>query len=65
MIFCAFFAFLSNKKLEYAQKLLHNTQVSIAEISEYLSFTSPSYFISKFKHAYGKTPNQYRNSLSV
>ncbi len=49
------------KKLEVAQNMLKYSDYSCSEISELLSFSSQSHFISKFKAEYGMTPLRYRN----
>ena len=55
-------AFIMRKKLEEAKSLLHYSDRSISEISEYLCFSSQSYFQNVFKKKYGMTPVQYRTS---
>ena len=52
--------FLYRKKLEEARSLLHYSDRSISEISEYLCFSSQSYFQNVFKKKYGMTPIRYR-----
>jgi AraC-like DNA-binding protein len=52
--------FIMRRKLEEAKSLLSFTDKSISEISEYLCFSSQSYFQNVFKKKYGITPNQYR-----
>jgi len=52
--------YIKKKKIEYAQVLLQNSSKSIAEISDYLHFSSPSYFISVFKKEIGMTPKKFR-----
>ena len=52
---------LSEIRIESACKLLLDTPVPIAAISEQVGFTSPSYFISTFKKIKGMTPGQYRS----
>ncbi len=56
-------AFIMRKKLEEARSLLHYSDRSISEISEYLCFSSQSYFQNVFKNKYGMTPKEYRKSL--
>ncbi len=46
----SFIAFVNTRKMEYAEKLLPDTDKS-----------SAAYFIKKFKAHYGMTPNDYRN----
>ncbi len=56
-------AYIMRRKLEEAKSLLHYTDKTISEISEYLCFSSQSYFQNVFKAKYGITPKEYRNSL--
>lgn len=49
-------------KISEAKKLLKNTDLSVAEISEKLCFDTPSYFCRQFKRLSQKTPLQYRKS---
>ena len=52
--------YIMRRKLEEAKSLLHYTDKTISEISEYLCFSSQSYFQNVFKAKYGMTPKQYR-----
>jgi len=60
-------SYISKLKIAEAKNLLRFTDMSLAEISEYLSFSSQSYFQSVFKKETGDTPNEYRrlNKLLV
>ena len=60
-------AFITKLKIAETKNLLRFTDMSLAEISEYLSFSSQSYFQSVFKKETGDTPNEYRrlNKLLV
>ena len=53
-------AFITRCKLEEAKSLLRFSTLSLAEISNYLCFSSQSYFQNVFKKKYHMTPNQYR-----
>ena len=53
--------YVTNIKMEEARRLLDITPKSIAEIAEYLGFSSQSYFQKVFKSQYGITPGEYRN----
>ncbi|MEA4824429.1 MAG: AraC family transcriptional regulator [Clostridiaceae bacterium] len=50
------------KRIEYAKGLLISTNLSISEIAEGSGFSSTSYFISRFKSAYGVPPNKFRST---
>lgn len=51
-------------RIEKASELLNNTQMSIVEISEAVSFNTPKYFSTLFKQIKGMTPTQYREAKS-
>ncbi len=51
--------FTKRRKIEMAKLLLGTPQLSIAEISDRLSFSSPSYFTSVFHSFTGMTPKEY------
>ncbi|MCM1429986.1 MAG: AraC family transcriptional regulator [Muribaculaceae bacterium] len=53
-------AFITRCKLEEAKSLLAYSKKGLAEISNYLCFSSQSYFQNVFKKKYGLTPMQYR-----
>lgn len=53
--------FITRKKIEAAEKMLVSTRFSVSEISNYLAFSSHSYFISVFRKQIGKTPREYRS----
>ena len=52
--------FIIQCKMEDACDMLCYTDKPLAEISNYLSFSSQSYFQNVFKKIYGITPLQYR-----
>lgn len=54
--------FITNTKIEEACILLSYTDKSLTEISNYLYFSSQSYFQNVFKKVVGVTPGQYRNT---
>lgn len=54
--------FIIRRKLEEGKSLLAYTEKPISEISEYLCFSSQSYFQNLFKNKYGVTPYEYRRS---
>lgn len=57
--------FIMRRKLEEGKSLLAYTDKSISEISEYLCFSSQSYFQNVFKKKYHMTPYEYRKSCRV
>lgn len=58
-------AYITQCKLDDAQNLLAYSQYSLSEISNYLCFSSQSYFQNVFKKKYGVTPMQYRKQHHV
>lgn len=56
--------YITRRKLEEAKSLLHYTDKTISEISEYLCFSTQSYFQNVFKKKYGMTPKEYRNQTN-
>lgn len=59
-------SYIMRRKLEEAKSLLSYTDKTISEISEYLCFSTQSYFQNVFKKKYGLTPKEFRkkNGLS-
>lgn len=55
--------FIMRRKLEEGKSLLAYTEKPISEISEYLCFSSQSYFQNVFKKKYHMTPYEYRKSM--
>lgn len=55
-----FTEFVNTHKMTHAKDLITSTDLTINTISNRLGFSSPAYFIKKFKAAYGTTPNEYR-----
>lgn len=51
---------IQNLKLEKAEELLTQTDMTIAEITEKIGYDSPDYFTKSFKKYYGSTPSEYR-----
>lgn len=52
--------YYNEMKIAEAKKLLENTNLSVAEISEKLCFDTPSYFCRQFKRLSLETPLQHR-----
>jgi AraC-like DNA-binding protein len=57
----AFSDYIRSAKIEKAKNMLRYSQVSLVEISSYLSFSSQSHFIKVFKEETGMTPKKYRS----
>ena len=52
--------YILGKKVEQAKLLLKTTSLKINEISDRLSFSSPSYFSTQFRRAAGVSPIEYK-----
>ena len=52
--------YIMSVRLEKAEELLKNSQISINTIATQVGFVNNSYFYSVFKKAHGVTPNQWR-----
>lgn len=57
-------SFIMRRKLEEAKSLLSFTDKPVSEISNYLCFSSQSYFQNVFKKKYGLTPKEFREGSS-
>lgn len=57
--------FIMQCKLEEAKSLLRYSDKPLSEISNYLCFSSQSYFQNVFKRKYNLTPKQYRDKVSA
>lgn len=53
--------YITQKKIEAAANMIQFSNCSALEISNYLHFSSQSYFIKQFKNIIGMTPKEYRN----
>ena len=52
--------YITDKKIQYACRVLAETDDSIQSICERLDFTSANYFYTYFKKNTGMTPSQYQ-----
>ena len=55
-------SYIMRRKLEEAKSLLTYSDKTVSEISEYLCFSSQSYFQNVFKAKYGMTPKKFRDT---
>lgn len=56
--------FIKLKKIQEAEELLYETNISLVSISSFLGFSSQSHFCKVFKKITGVTPAEYRNKKS-
>lgn len=56
-------AFIRQKRLENAHKLLHQGHMNITEISHFLGFSDSSHFIREFTKHYGTTPGKFIRNI--
>lgn len=54
--------YVTQVKMEEARRLMDITKKPIAEIAEYLGYSTQSYFQKVFKHRLGVTPGEYRTN---
>ena len=54
--------YINQEKIQTAKLILTDTRLSVAEISDRLSFSSPSYFGSVFRKQTGMSPAEYQQS---
>lgn len=57
---CSFTEYRNNLKLAHAANLLISTDLSIGDIAQKCAYSSPTYFIRRFKRHYLLTPETYR-----
>jgi AraC-like DNA-binding protein len=55
-----FVSFLTRVRLTSAQRLLQETDRTIAEVAASTGFSDQSYFDRRFKRLFGRTPRQFR-----
>ncbi len=59
------FAYLMEYRVEMAQRLLRQTDVSVLDIANETGFSSSAYFAKIFKRTTGMTPVQYRKRMHL
>lgn len=55
--------FVTKLKMERAQELLNQTNITIVDIAEQLGYDNVSYFIKLFRNFSGMTPVEYRKLI--
>ena len=59
----SFSDYLEEYKIDYAKKLLKETDKTVAEIASELNYTNAQNFIRFFNRVVGMTPGKYRRSI--
>ena len=54
--------YIISQRLNYAQRLILNTDMSINEIAAACGYNDTSFFIMQYKKYYGTTPTKTRNN---
>jgi len=60
-----FVDFVRESRLDHAQHLLSDTDLSVKEVADQSGYNSSSYFIQQFRRHFGMTPSQYRETTTV
>ena len=55
--------YLTESRMEYALKLLENTQLPVKEIAQKCGYSDQLYFSNTFRSHYGKSPREYRKNM--
>ena len=56
------YAYITNRKIDFAKKLFIDTNLSVKEIADKLCFADEYYFSNIFKKKVGMSPSQYRKN---
>ena len=59
------YAYVLQQRVACAERLLHTTELSLAEIAQAVGFSSQSHFTSTFRRLSGLTPNACRRTSST
>lgn len=54
---------LHRARLDYAAKLLRESQMTVEEVMTRAGFNSPTHFYNSFKKQFGTSPKEFRNAL--
>ena len=57
--------YVNNKRVDYAKQLLKTTSLQIQTIAQHTGILDLHYFCRIFKSVTGKTPSEYRSSLTI
>ena len=59
------YSYLRTYRLQVAQKLLLETELSVTEIASKIGYENPNKFTSAFKGMYGCSPTEFRKSVRL
>ena len=59
------YSWLRNYRMQTAQKLLLETELSVAEIAHQVGYENPNKFSTAFKSVYEITPTRFRNNIKL
>jgi len=59
------YAYITNKRIDAAKKLLRESQKSITQIAYMLNFSSSNHFSTVFKTRTGLTPSQFKKNIPI
>lgn len=59
------YSYLRTYRLQVAQKLLLETELSVTEIANKIGYENPNKFTSAFKEMYGHSPTEFRKSVRL
>ena len=54
---------LQQIRINYAQNLLAQENITVSEVAEFVGYKNEYYFIKKFKKVFGKTPGRYKKDI--
>ena len=58
-------AFVTTLKIEEAKRMIRESDMNLAQISEYLAFDNPQYFSRVFKKRTGMTPTEFKKRAHI
>lgn len=58
-----FITYVTERRLEKAEKLLHDDSLIIKEITSMVGYNDQNYFSKLFKHKFGISPTEYRETV--
>ena len=59
------YTYLRTYRLQVAEKLLCEGQLSVGEIATQIGYTNPNKFTSAFRGEYGMSPSEYKKNVQM